>query len=143
VLGIPTRRVKEISVHTGETVRVLVAAETCLTLRLDRREASSGDRFVLTSTDGAVRQERTMQDDIVPGDECVDLHFCGLPVDKEYTLRAEGADGQDAGTIFEGKTGGDFAMLSEAAPAPEDPPDTDGPRESDPFPDENVLAGPR
>jgi hypothetical protein len=56
-------------------------------LHIDPREASNrADIFVLSSSDGAIRQVRTIADDQIPGDDCVDLVFRSLILEKSYSL---------------------------------------------------------
>jgi len=50
------------------------------------RNRHGNDRFVLTGPDG-YRQEKTIEDDSIPGDEWLDLHYTGLFEDWSYTLQ--------------------------------------------------------
>jgi hypothetical protein len=48
------------------------------------------EKFILASEDGAFTQTRTADDDLILGDNFIDLRFTGLPIDKAYTLTIEG-----------------------------------------------------
>jgi hypothetical protein len=57
-------------------------------LDLPPEEASrEGDRFVVTSTDGAYKQTRTVKDDHLPDDASVDLEYTDLDPRKSYSLQ--------------------------------------------------------
>lgn len=55
------------------------------------------DRFTLKSTDGAYVKTRTLKDDLIPGDEFVDLDYPGLMPDTTYAL--EVVYGEDGSTV--------------------------------------------
>lgn len=52
----------------------------------DDRNQHSPDRFVLTGPDG-YQSEKTVADDVIPGDEWLDLHYTGLFEDLSYSLQ--------------------------------------------------------
>lgn len=66
----------------------------CLRFDLDPNDAASYDEsFVLRSTDGSYRSEKTLKNDKRPGDGYVDLIYSGLDEDKNFTLEIyESAD---------------------------------------------------
>lgn len=82
-------------------------------LDVNPNDASSfDDLFVLTSTDGSYRAQKTVKDDQMPGDESVDLHFTGLKRSKSYTLKAHPSPGAAPVTLFEGVAYDSLAGLS-------------------------------
>ncbi|TWT42099.1 hypothetical protein RAS1_32270 [Phycisphaerae bacterium RAS1] len=83
-------------------VKAFGGLQLCIRLACDPAAAESmDDRFVLTSTDGTYREEKTVSDDERPGDDYVDLHFSGLKSDASYTLQVFESEGAAPVTIFE------------------------------------------
>jgi len=85
-------------------------------LHIDPRTSSSlNDVFHLTSTDGAVSLKKTLADDQVPNDDCVDLLFDNLDIDKSYSLKV--IDDDEEHFVFERISGhnlhGDWATVKE------------------------------
>lgn len=70
------------------------------------------DRFVLRSEDGSYRQERSIQDDLLEGDDKLTLRFTRVRRDLRYTLEYVPA-GASPIAIFEGVRGDE--MLATAA----------------------------
>ena len=71
-------------------------------LDIDPGDASThDDRFVLTSSDGSYRQEKTVKDDQVPGDACLDLVFTELDRHTTYTLRVQHSAEDEPYVLFE------------------------------------------
>jgi len=54
--------------------------------------AACGDRFTLEGT-GGYRQTRTVADDRIPGDACIDLEFVDVDPSQHYRLSIAAADG--------------------------------------------------
>jgi hypothetical protein len=50
------------------------------------------EKFILTSEDESFAQTRTADDDLILGDDFIDLRFSDLPTDKSYTLVVETRD---------------------------------------------------
>jgi type VI secretion system secreted protein VgrG len=64
-----------------------------LSLAIPPAEAAMhADRFVLKSTDGSFKSEKTVKDDKVPGNDAIDLEFKDLPSDKKFTLEVKCGD---------------------------------------------------
>jgi hypothetical protein len=78
--------------------------------------AAEDDRFVLESTDGSYKSEKTIKDDQVPGDEYLDLHYSGLQPAKNYTLKAHDGENSDPDIIFEDVSYEELVTVSESAP---------------------------
>lgn len=57
------------------------------------------EKFILASADGAFTQIRTAADDLILGDNFIDLRFTDLPTDLAYTLKIEIKD-RPAYTVF-------------------------------------------
>jgi hypothetical protein len=131
------------------TVRVKPIAPPCLLyVRLDVDPADAqthDDRFILSSSDGAYRSEKTVKDDRLPGDHYVDLRYTRLDPAKEYTLEAVAAPGEPAVRLYENVAYSDLAGLSPAVPATDqeqtDPHETqDSPPDEGPPSEENSPA---
>jgi len=77
-----------------------LATRTRLRVRLNidpELAESHDDKFILFSTDAgsAYRQELTISNDLVAGDECVDLEFTGIPYGLSYSMQIDpGAEGK-------------------------------------------------
>ena len=71
-----------------------------LRIQMDPEEAKKlGEKFILTSEDGSFTQTRTADDDLILGDNFIDLRFTGLPIDLAYTLKIE-ANGKPPYFVF-------------------------------------------
>jgi type VI secretion system secreted protein VgrG len=69
-------------------------------LHIDPSTSSShNDVFHLTSTDGAVSMKKTIADDHVPNDDCVDLLYDNLDIEKSYSLKV--IDDDEEHFVFE------------------------------------------
>ncbi len=63
-------------------------------LDIDPNDAKNyHDKFIVSSSDGAYEQTKTVKDNQVPGDTSVDLEFNGLYPDKKYSLQIVPAHG--------------------------------------------------
>lgn len=115
--------------------------EWCVIIRLDldpNDQAHENDQFILKSTDGSYSATKSIDDDMVPGDQFIDLHYSGLKRSKRYTLEIVPRSGDPSYTVFENVFYDDLARLSAAASAPIDASDED-PGEDDAeaaYPDE-------
>lgn len=47
------------------------------------------EKFILTGSDGAFAQTKTAKDDLILGDDFIDLRFTEIPIDLAYSLRIE------------------------------------------------------
>lgn len=86
-----------------------------LTVRLavNPNDASAqDDLFVLTSTDGSYRCEKTVKDDKTPGDRYVDLVYTDLDDTLSYTLYHYPDARSEPRTVFQGKPFWDIAGIS-------------------------------
>jgi hypothetical protein len=71
-----------------------------VTLDIDPKDQSSiNDRFILAASDGSCRQELTVKDDTVKGDDKLQLCFTGLDKTKRYTFSWH--DGEEEQILFE------------------------------------------
>lgn len=50
------------------------------------------DQFILTSTDGSYSTSKTLKDDLILGDDYLDLRYVDLDTSKSYTLKHKLAD---------------------------------------------------
>jgi hypothetical protein len=67
---------------------------------IDPHEASShDDKFILSSTDGAIKIVKTIANDKTPDDKFVDIDFENLDESKNYTLKVD--TGEDSYLVFE------------------------------------------
>ena len=124
--------------HTIE-VKSLGGLRLWIRLDIDPADASThDDRFVLSSTDGSYSAEKSVQDDQIPGDKCVDLHYAGLPKDKQkrYTLQVFTSDDAGPDLAFEDVPYVELAGLSPGAPS-EDDVEIPSPGEEDSYPEES------
>lgn len=64
-----------------------------LRIRMKPEEAGKmEEKFILSSTDGSFSQTRTADDDLILGDDFIDLRFPDLPTGLDYSLRVESKD---------------------------------------------------
>ncbi len=85
----------------------------CIRFNLDPNEASTyKDRFVLRSTDGSYRSEKTMKGDKTPGDAYVDLVYTGLDEEKRFTLEIYESEGARSKIVFQDRPFADLAGVS-------------------------------
>jgi hypothetical protein len=101
---IPDKITKKESAPTGNRHRYVVMEIVGLVIRLDIDPSDASthdDRFVLRSTDGSYRNEKTVKDDQVPGDKYLDLHYTGLRKTKRYTLEVIASEYAQPQIIFE------------------------------------------
>ena len=64
--------------------------------------ATKDDKFQLSSTDGgSYQQTKTVRDDLVKGDRCVDLIFTGIRPDLKYSLKIDPGKEGEPYFIFE------------------------------------------
>ncbi len=63
--------------------------------------ADNDDIFLLTSTDGSYSATRTMQDDMIPGDDYIDLLYEALDTSLHYTLVRQEEGSRREFTYFE------------------------------------------
>ena len=95
-------------------------------LHIDPHKSSSlNDVFHLTSTDGTVSMKKTTADDKVPNDDCVDLLFDHLDIEKSYSLKV--VDEDEEHFVFESVSGhnlhGDWATSGKEDDATLEPDD--------------------
>ena len=110
-----------------------------ITIRIDidpKDEENKNDHFVLKSTDGSYRIEKTVKDDLVPGDAYVDLHFSGLKRKKRYTLEIFAAADAQSYTVFQNVPYDELAKLSATQGAPLDERNQEEVSDEHPYPDE-------
>ncbi|MGH1441592.1 MAG: PAAR domain-containing protein [Cellvibrionaceae bacterium] len=91
------------------------------TIRLAINPASNlfdNDQFVLTSTDGAISVTKTVADDLIPGDDFLDLKFDGLDTSKNYKL--EHVDGSSGSSYTYFKSFSYAALGVQSRPADDD-----------------------
>lgn len=70
-----------------------VPARLYVRINIDPRTASAiDDRFKLFSNDGSYNQTKTIRDDLVAGDEWIDLLFTGLQRGARYSLEVATGD---------------------------------------------------
>lgn len=115
VVVVRGRMLKEESGSTEQKHLFKRKAGLGLVIRLDMdpgQAPNRGERFVLASADGSYRAEKTVKDDLVPGDRYLDLHYSGLHKQKSYTLQVIAAEGDTPETIFENVPYGELAGLS-------------------------------
>jgi type VI secretion system secreted protein VgrG len=70
-------------------------------------------KFILTSSDGSIEITRTVQDDMVPGNETIELAYPNLWKDLSYTLRVHEGD-QEPIVLFEDVSYSDLASIEGA-----------------------------
>ncbi len=117
VVCIRDKKAKQESGNTEQRHRFRKKSSLGVVIRLDLdpNDASTHDgRFILESTDGAYHVEKTIQDDLIPGDQYVDLHYVGLRKEKSYRFKVIAEPGADPSIIFDNVT---YAKLSDLSPA--------------------------
>lgn len=71
-----------------------------LRIQMDPEEAKRlEEKFILASEDGSFTQTRTAEDDLILGDNFIDLRFADLPIDLAYSLDIE-AKGKPPYSVF-------------------------------------------
>jgi hypothetical protein len=106
--------------------------------------SSQDDRFVLKCGDGSYHEEKTIEDDLIRGDQFVDLHFSGLRLKKSYTLEVIPGAAAEAYTVFENVPYEELANLYAAEGTEFEPQDVeqetlseeDDAEDEEPYPDE-------
>jgi hypothetical protein len=107
------------STAAGNSARKeIVLFDLWVRLHIDPKQAASvSDVFHLTSSDGAISKKKSVSDDQNSHDDCVDLCFEQLDLDKSYSLQVIDEDGKRF--IFEKVSGtdlhGDWAAASSGA----------------------------
>ncbi|MBN1601101.1 MAG: hypothetical protein JW915_05805, partial [Chitinispirillaceae bacterium] len=66
---------------------------------------SADDTYVLFSDDDSQRIIKTVKDDKVPGDNCIDLEFTDIKKDKKYSLVVDPGEDGAPYTVFDGIDG--------------------------------------
>jgi hypothetical protein len=101
------------------------------------------ERFTLTSSDGSYEETKTPEDDLIPGDEFIDLHFSGLKKTKRYSLSVDPGNGDEPYMVFENVSYEDLAQLCAEEGAEysqhssqQDEEGTANDRDDPPYPDE-------
>jgi hypothetical protein len=118
IVFIRDKKTKEESGSTEQRHRFKKKGGLGVMIRLDvdPNDASThDDRFILESTDGTYRVEKTIQDDLVPGDKYLDLHYSGLHRDKSYRLEVVASGDSAPEIIFENVSYQELANLSPRA----------------------------
>lgn len=95
----------------SERVDIGYSESLAIQLDIDPNEAeSTDDKFTLYSTDEAktYSQEKTIKDDKVDGDNCVDLKFTNLKPDLSYTLEVDPGEEGEPHYVFEDRTFGEW-----------------------------------
>ena len=133
VVRIPARSSRDLAVKTGSTAQIAVTRGACLTVRLEASDPDAGARFTLESADGAYREERAPPDDAIPGDDCRELHFCGLGATGRYTLSVRPDGGGAPVTVFRDVPYAELADLSDGGPS--QVAGTEAPAEDAPYPE--------
>jgi hypothetical protein len=98
------QRGKTLTVKTGECTRVRVPGRRMtVAIHAPYRSLRRAEypAYVLESTDGEYRRRLTPKDDLVPGDDWLQLAFAGLVEGKRYTLKCEHGPEQDGQVLFE------------------------------------------
>jgi len=136
-------RDKELRTETGATEtrhKFKKKIEWCAIIRLDldpADEAHENDQFILKSTDGSYQVSKSIDDDMVPGDRFIDLHYSGLKRSKRYSLEIVPGNGDPRYTVFENVPYDDRTGLSASAGTPVEAADADTSADADsPYPDE-------
>lgn len=115
-----------------------------VSLAIDPDDAKhSGDRFELASDDGSVSISKTVQDDMIPGDDKVELQFEKLDKSKKYTLKVIESDGTTT-TVFEGKSYDELAGAPDSGGSSDDAAGGSGSGAGDPgdlYQGDNEPAG--
>jgi hypothetical protein len=127
ILYIREKEIKEESGATEQRHRFRRKSNVGLVIRLDidPNDSEGHDNcFVLSSTDGSYRSEKTVKDDLVPGDDYIDLFFSGLKETKSYTLEVVPPDEEAAQVVFENVPYSELAGLSPRVGSENTPGDT-------------------
>jgi hypothetical protein len=139
VVSIPDIKVKEETANTDQRHRFIKKGSLGVVIQLDvdPTDASShDDRFILESTDGAYHEEKTVRDDLVPGDQYVDLHYAGLNRKKRYRLLAVAEPGANPEIVFDNVPYAELSGLSSAAGDEDATEPTSPPGEDAAYPEE-------
>jgi hypothetical protein len=94
---------KPVSVKTGERTAIRVPGRRMTVAFQAPGLAMSGAEFPayeLESADGKYRKRLTPKDDLVPGDDWLQLAFGGLVEGKRYTLKVQHGPDQDPEIVF-------------------------------------------
>jgi hypothetical protein len=119
----------------SEPERERVPVDLIVRLDIDPNDASRrDDQFILLGSDG-YRSEKTVADDLVPGDRYVDLLYSGLYADQSYSLQVIEAPGASPYYVFRDAPYPSLSGLSpsarQAASAASAPPGEPGAAEAD------------
>lgn len=92
-----------------------IPVDLIVRLDIDPNDASRrDDKFILTGSDG-YRSEKTVADDLVPGDRYVDLLYSGLYDDQSYSLQVIEAPGASPYYVFQNASYPSLSGLSPSA----------------------------
>jgi hypothetical protein len=76
--------------HAAAHAPAQKTGDLLIRLHLDPAAAAArDDRFTLSSSDGKVKQVKTVKDDAKKGDQCIDLLFTKLPTEQKFTLEVD------------------------------------------------------
>lgn len=109
--------------HELASEEVLAPEFKPATIRLAINPASNlfdNDKFVLTSTDGVISVTKSVADDLIPGDDFLDLKFDGLDTSKNYKLEHIDGSSGSSYTYFDDFSYGAIGVQSRPADDDED-----------------------
>jgi len=104
--------------HELASEEVLAPEFKPATIRLAINPGSNlfdNDQFVLTSTDGAISVTKSVADDLIPGDDFLDLKFDGLDTSKNYKLEHIDGSSGSSYTYFDDFSYGAIGVQSRPA----------------------------